>query len=129
METTRYWTKSEPVGAVRLTPENIREIALETGFLYKEDVSGPYIAYGKAEIRPGLWLVEDGNYYFFNHEDFSKRYWTHSEHMAEDEKYARIYQLVRGAMNKQDIATFNGGDNVGMDFVAEETTQRILRAL
>ena len=132
METHRYWAKSVSIEAVRITPENMRELEYETEVIYFVQPNGetPYLLCRGGRYVPGDWVVVKGDFTnCYTHEDFSKKYWTHSEHMAEDEKYARIYQLVRGAMNKQDIATFNGGDNVGMDFIAEDTTQRILRAL
>jgi hypothetical protein len=126
-----YWSKPRKVEAVRLADANLEKIADFLGAeLCIKSGKEPFINYGGDEGYAGEWLVQTGEdtYDFYSDEDFLKRFWTHDERMASDEKYAKIYILVSSAMAKQDAATYNQDQN-GMDLIAIETVQKIIGEL
>lgn len=135
VKSTKFWRKSYSVEAVRLTLDNYRQVADFLGGNYYEDTKkGPYIRFGgngAPETFIGEWVVRitDDFYTSFSHEDFMGKFQTHSEHMAEDEKYAKVFQLVQKAMLAQDSATYHGDGAGGMDLVTIETTKKILDEL
>lgn len=135
ISTTKFWRKTFPVDAVRLTLDNYKQIADYLGWDYREGATGPYIIENDhplaSEAGIGDWLVKGESrdmYLVYNDEDFLAAFRTDTERMAEDEQYAKVHELVMGAMRKQDAATYHGESN-GMDLVAHETTKRILREL
>lgn len=138
METTNFWRKSYPAEAVRLTPDNIRGVGEEIGASYLEEepnglsvdnVLVQYIVLMRSKALVGDWVVKvDGELRFYQHKEFMEKFLTLSEELSTDEKFARVFQLVMGAMYKQDSATYNGESSKGMDLVCVEATQRILAA-
>lgn len=141
IKTVPYWSKSEMVRAIRLTEDNIHQVAQEIGREYSEGLNSmvgdkappiPFIMNGKSRAFIGDWVaqLDDGfDIVFFEDEEFMKKFTTHTERAADDEKYAKIFQLVMSAMNKQDTATYHGDSNNGMDLVAISTTKQILNEL
>lgn len=132
---TVYWRKTYKVEAVRLTEENAMQIADFMGADYWPASTnfGPekhaYIQYMAEKAFIGDWIVMIGTRWeFYVHEDFLQKFRTHSEQETQDEKYARVFQLVTSAMHKQDAATYHG-DSTGMGLVAIEITKRILEEL
>lgn len=129
---TTHWRKTYTVEAVRLTLDNMQRISDWLGADYSEIPDED----SKANIQrmgdigyDGDWILKRGDQYeFIGHEDFMQEYWTHPEQLASDEKYARVFQLVCEAMVKQDKATYHG-DTRGMDLVAKEITEKLLRAI
>lgn len=133
--TTTFWRKTYSVDAVRLTLENYKQIADYLGWDYHEKgPDGPYIGdtHPKApEAAIGDWVVkgEAGEEFLtYGHDDFLEQFHTHSERISEDEKYAKVFELVTKAMRMQDSATYHGDTN-GMDLVAIETTKKILNEI
>ena len=136
-----FWRTSYPVKAVQLTEGNIRQIAEEIGAEYWEepDTFGldkttpvPNIVYGKSRAFIGDYAAmhpDGGGATFYARETFLGKFHTHSERMAKDERYAKIYAHIVSAMNKQASATWNGDSNGDMDIVAIETTKSILGEL
>jgi hypothetical protein len=134
---TKFWRKSYQVEALRLTLDNYKKVADYIGWEYYEDSAhqGPYIQHpgpNGDEAVIGDWLVRKESdlsfYYVFNHEDFLQRFGTHSERLATDEKYAKVFQIVVTALQIQAQATYHG-DTDGMDLVAIETTKKLLEEL
>lgn len=129
VKSTTFWRRSFQTEAIRLTLDNYRQIADYFGEEYVEKSDeGPFIKFRGGEAYIGEWLVKrpnNENYRVLDHEDMMKSYYTHSERMAEDERYARIHQYVVSAMKKQDGATYNS-EYDGMDLVAIETTNKII---
>lgn len=134
--TILYWRRSYSVKAVRLTVENIVQIAEELGLDYSDDPNGfghdtttsvPHIT----SVRRGYgfigdWIVvKEKDFQFFTNDVFAEKFRTHSEQMADDEKYAKVFQLVFGAMEAQAQATFHQ-DTDGMDLVAIKTAKKII---
>lgn len=132
--TTTFWRKTYSVDAVRLTLDNYKQVADYLGWEYHETADRePYIEDGPSAPEAGIgdWLVKGGageEFVIYDHDDFLEAFRTHSEQISEDEKYAKVYELVAKAMRKQDAATYNG-DSSGMDLVAIETTKKILNEL
>lgn len=44
-------------------------------------------------------------------------------------KFAEVMRLVMAAMSKQDVATYNGESSKGMDLIAHQTAEKIMRLL
>jgi hypothetical protein len=130
LKASTYWRKSYSVEAIRLTPDNMMAIADFLGAEYcTKAKSEPFINNGGDEGHVGEWLVREGEgYLFYFHEDFSREFWTHSEKLASDEKYARVFQLVSAAMSAQASATYHQ-DTDGMDLVAIKTAKKIIEEL
>lgn len=124
-----YWRKTYPVGAVRLTTENMLEVAADVGFTYNPE-NEPHIKILGSMGFAGDWVVQLGEslYVIESHEIFMRRYHTHDEQISNDERYARVHQLVTSAMVKQGKATFEG-ETDGMDLVAIDVTKRIMKEL
>lgn len=133
-----FWRKSYRVEAVRLSPENIQNVAEEIGAEYYVSANRynrlkggpvPTLELNLDMARIGDWVVKNGdNYTFLDHEEFLREFTTHSERLASDEKYAKVFQIVVSALQTQAQATFHG-DTDGMDLVAIETTKKILHEL
>lgn len=139
--TTTFWRKTYSVDAVRLTSDNIRMVGEAIDAEYCESmveidtITDEPIRYLKLNEKLaayiGHWIVkgEAGEEFLvYDDEDFLDAFRTHSEQLSEDEKYAKVYELVSKAMRKQDSATYHG-DSSGMDLVAIETTKKILNEL
>lgn len=132
--TNKFWRKTYSVEAVRLTLENYKLIADFLGGEYFENSAhqGPYIQFNREEAVLGDWVVRitETMYLTFSHEDFVKKFQTHAERQNNDEKYAKIYALVKGAMIKQDTATYHGEScSAEMDLVAIETVRKLMEEL
>jgi hypothetical protein len=129
VETIKQWRKTYQVEAVRLTSDNMKTLADFLGADYYP-FQEPHIGYRRDEGYEGEWLVKkDEKYFFMAHDAFLENYHTHSERMARDEKYARVFQLVISAMKMQASATYHQDDTGEMDIVAISTTNAILGAL
>lgn len=130
IKAVKYWRKSFSIEAIRLTKDNMRQIADFLGAEYCTKTRGSsYINYGGDEGYTGEWLIKHGGVFrFLGDEEFQKAYMTHSEQVSEDAKYARIFQLVASAMAKQDAATFQQ-DQTGMDLLVIETVKKIIGEL
>lgn len=135
VRSTTFWRKSYPVEAIRLTDDNLQQVADSIGGTIGETADGrPVMLFdsvvGKVEAAIGDWIIQitESRFYRMDAETFAKKYGTHSERVAEDEKYARVHNLVCEAMVKQDSATYHGDSN-GMDLVAVEITKKILGEL
>jgi hypothetical protein len=130
LKAVTYWRKAYTVEAIRLTDSNMQTIADYLGAeLCIKSGDEPFINHGGDEGHVGEWLVKKGeSFRFYLHEDFMRQYHTHDEQMANDEKYARVFQLVNAAMRQQDTATYYE-DQTGIDIITIETTKRILREL
>lgn len=142
IKTTTYWRNSEPVEAVRLTEENIQNIAYTLGALFdpvgngygEDDDPVPNMLSGKDRAFVGDWVItnssHDAGHVFVSHATFMSKHKTHSERIADDEEYARVYLIVAGAMNKQESATFHDrGASDEMELVTIYATKAILREL
>lgn len=147
-ETATFWSKSYPVDAIRVTRENIHQVAEACGGVIKDagalalDLPGgiPYIDMlvdntngrsSREAIFIGDWIFcPKGGTYFqtFKHEEFLRRHRSHEQRLSVDEQYAKIYQLVVSAMSTQASATFHQ-DTDGMDLVAIRVTKQILNEL
>lgn len=139
MKTSEYWRRSYAVRAARLTQENMPVIAAELGLDYSDNPNNfgsddttpvPHLT----SLRKGFGFVGDwivvlektaGDFMFLTHEAFCRQYRTLSEELAQDEKFAKVHQLVVSAMAKQAQATYHA-DTDGMDLVAIETAKRIV---
>lgn len=135
-----FWRKTYRVEAVRITTENIRDIAEHLGLEYGEEPNTfgpdkktpvPHIT----SVRKGYGFVGDWvvvypneDFRFYPDKVFAEDFRTHSEQLSTDEKYAKVFELVTQAMRKQDAATYHGDSN-GMDLVAIETTKKLLNEL
>jgi len=131
-ETNKFQRKTYTVEAIRVTRHNYKQIATSVkGEFVEGSPGGPYVKFLEDVAFSGDWVVrfEDGRYETFAHEDFVRNYQTHDEREKKDEKYAKIYGLVKAAMIKQDTATYHGESSAGMDLVAIQTTQKILDEL
>lgn len=133
--TTTFWRRTYSVQAVRLTLDNYKQIADYLGWEYHEKgPDGPYIGDTHPlapEAGIGDWVVKGDageEILTYAHDDFLEQFRTHSEQISEDEKYAKVFELVTKAMRKQDAATYHG-DSTGMDLVAIETTKKLLEEL
>jgi hypothetical protein len=128
---TTYWSKPVPVDAIRLTEDNLQAVAdYLGGVVFRVGNGGPYIQYRGDAGCPGEWIVCDkGVWKFYTDTDFQERFRTHSQRLAEDEKYANIFQIVTYALQRQAKATFNQNSEGEMDLVAIETVQRIMGEL
>ena len=134
-ETVTYWSTSYPIEAIRLTPENMQGLADYFGGEYKEQdpdceltPKEPVIGINGWNGWPGDWLFrrQGGEILrIIPHQNFVQEYHTHSERMANDETYAKVFQHVMSAMKSQGDATFYGDTN-GMDIVAVNTTNSIM---
>lgn len=128
IKSVMYWRKSYPVEAIRLTSENMQQIADYLGgeyYLAKD----PYISYNNDEAIAGDWVIKhEDRILFMTHEDFIACFKSHSEEISENVRYAKIFQLVASAMSKQDAATFHG-DQEGMDLLTIETVKKIIGEL
>lgn len=129
------WRKSYPVEAIRLTNDNYQQIADAINGTFGETEEGyPVVLFnsviGKVEASIGDWILQisENRYHRMDPETYARKFSTHSERMSEDEKYAKVHNLVCEAMRKQDSATYHGDSN-GMDLVAIEVTKRILSEL
>jgi hypothetical protein len=130
MKTTSYWRKPNHVTAVRITDQNIKELAdqMDATFVHHSDDETPFIfvegdQYGYA----GDWLVlAEDKAELWKHEAFMRDFRTFAEEMAENEKLAKIHSLIVSAMSKQDAATYHGESSSGMDIVAMQTAKDIL---
>lgn len=135
-----FWRRTYKVQAVRITNDNIREIAEHLGLEYGEEPN----QFGPDKTTPvphitsmrrgygfiGDWVVvyENDDFRFFPDKEFAERFRTHSEQLASDEKYAKVFQIVVAALQIQANATYHG-DTDGMDLVAIETTKKLLEEL
>lgn len=138
VKTTEYWRKTYRIEAVRLTLENMQQIAdFLGGEFYTPSGKDPYIRLGKGSGLTGVgylgeWFVKVGTekdaYDFLSDEEFQKGFHTHNEQVANDEKYAAVFDLVMRAMAIQAKATYHS-DTDGLDLVAIETTKKILEEL
>jgi hypothetical protein len=137
METNRYWKRTYPVRAVRITKENISDVAEQIGASYWEDHTrsgqAPYyhIASGSDIALVGDWVVskEEGVYFFLSDEEFTKDYQSLEQRIASDEKFARVFKVVMGAMRAQDVATYFGDNQGEMSLIATKATEQILKGL
>ncbi|QEQ93937.1 hypothetical protein SEA_KARDASHIAN_72 [Streptomyces phage Kardashian] len=135
IKSTTFWRKSYAVEAIRLTNDNIQKVADEIDGSLGETADGdPIVIFnsvvGRVQAAIGDWLIQisEGRFYRMEDEAFARKYSTHSERAAEDEKYAKVHNLVLEAMRKQDTATYHGDSN-GMDLVAVEITKKLLNEL
>jgi hypothetical protein len=135
-----YWRKTYSVKAVRLTRDNIQAVAIEINAEYSESpnlVSSdtntpvPNIFISRSRAFIGDWVVQFGEdlYVVFEHENFMRKFLTHSEKASTDEKYAKVFDLVQKAMLAQDSATYHGDGSGEMDLVTVRTTLKILEEL
>jgi hypothetical protein len=131
MELMNFWRKSYRVQAVRLTQENMREIAEVIGGDYVERPNPviPHITKNGNAGFVGDWYLYTKNIHlFFADDDFTSSFQTHAQTFSENEEYARIFQLVMSAMNATAKAVHDGG-STGMDLLAMQTTRQILKQL
>jgi hypothetical protein len=129
VKATRFWYKSYSVEAVRVTEQNIADIARECGGDYNE--LDRYMNVGNVNIYVGDWVLEVGKglYQFWSDEEFQEKFQTNVQRLSEDEKFAKITELVHGVALAQDSSTYHG-DGVGeMDVVIETAVRKILREL
>lgn len=136
IKATKFWRKTYGVEAIRVTPENLKELAdlLNADSIETGPNQSKCINLGGMPVVIGDWVVHVTENFFsvFSHEDFVNKFWTHSEREAggESDKYARIFALVRNAMVQQDAITYHGdGSNAEMDRIAVETVQKIMGEL
>lgn len=132
-----FWRRAYKVQAVRITKDNILEIAEHLGLEYGEESIGldtPPVEHVTAPKRGygfiGDWVVvyQNDDFKFFPDKEFAEKFRTHSEQLAADEKYAKIFQIVVAALQIQAQASYHG-DTDGMDLVAIETTKKLLDEL
>ena len=135
-----FWRRAYKVQAVRITNDNIREIAEHLGLEYSEAPNGfgpdydeplPHVSSvrrGNGFIGDWVVVYENDDFKFFPDKEFAERFRTHSEQLAADEKYAKVFQIVVAALQIQANASYHG-DTDGMDLVAIETTKKLLDEL
>jgi len=134
VKSVTVWRKTYSVEAIRLTNDNYQKVADEIGGIGETEDGHPVVLFnsvvGKVEAFIGDWVIQisENRYYRMDPETFARKYHTHSERASEDEKYARVHNLVLEAMRKQDVATYHGDSN-GMDIVAVEITNKIIGEL
>jgi hypothetical protein len=138
LKATTYWSKPYKVEAIRINEHNIKEIAAAVGGDYSEEPNAfsgdrhtpvPRITLMTSMAFIGDWAVLRGEEWeFYEDEHFLRGFWTHAEEMSENEKYAKIFRLVRSAMVEQDAATYHQ-DQSGMDLVTIETVKKIIGEL
>lgn len=133
IEFENFWTTSKKIEAFRVTEENIKALADFLGEKYIEKPGKEtYFKHSFDDCHVGDWAVKysDGRYAFFTDLEFKKFFLSHDQRLAEDEKYAKVFLLVKGAMNKQDSATYHDrGGSDEMSLVAIETTKALLREI
>jgi hypothetical protein len=130
MEMLNYWRKSYSVKAICISKNNIEDVADALGgkvLTYEGTTQAFGVAsnYGRADL--GDWYITIANLnQILSPEQFMKRYWTHAEQTSEDEKYAKIFNLVMSALSHRDQATRFNDDIGGMDLLAIQTTKKIM---
>jgi len=133
---TIFWRKSYRVQAVKITEENIGEIAEHLGVDYigeptdRDDISTPHLLSARKGYGCiGDWLVvyQNDDFRFFPDKVFAEEFRA-PEQLSADDKYAKVHQLIVNAMHIQAQASFHG-DTDGMDLVAIETTKKLLEEL
>ena len=132
IEPSKFQRKTYNIKAIRVTPDNLKALAEELkADSIEVEKEGLVINLGGLGVMVGDWVVElpGGKFQIYSHEEFVEDYQTHSERGNHDEKYAKIYGLVKAAMVKQDLATYYSQGSAGMDLVAIQTTQKILDEL
>lgn len=141
---TKLYRRSYPIQGIRLTLENYKQIADFIGASYGPD---PECELGSCsegdclsihihdKLNRGYvgddWIMQNEFskiYFFMPHEEVMKKYFTHSERLTEDEKYAKVFTHVVKAMQVQAKATFHN-ETDGMDLVAMEAARKILEDL
>lgn len=130
-QAAKYWRLSYQIEALRLTEDNLQDVAEFIGGEYTKEFGDEwYVRHvDVGEGYAGEWLVQHGEMFrFYTDEEFLNRFKTNDEHIHTDRRYAKIFQLVAGAMAKQDRATFSG-DQTGMDLLMIETVKRIVGEL
>jgi len=141
--TTTYQRKTFRVQAIRVTEENMKELADWCGGQFKIETSGPHgglgdpyiqVAIGRVQGRPqhasayvGDWVTRlsaGNNFRVYKSKSFLEAFQEIANH---EEKYAEVHQVIVNAMNQQDKATWGGvGTSAEMDLVADKATRAIL---
>lgn len=129
-----YWRKTKNVKAIRITQFNIELVWRAIGAYFWPGApggEGPTLTIDGSTGYIGYWAVEEDEcrYTFLSDDDFLKEYETHSERQNKDERYAKIFQIVVGAMTAQDKARFYDDSNGELELVAEAATRKILGEL
>lgn len=140
--TTTYQRKTFRVQAIKVTEENMGELAEWCGGRVHIETSGPhgglgdpYIAVpisriaGRVQTAPakvGDWitrLTDANNFRVYRNKTFREVF---EEIANAEQKYAEVHAVIVNAMRKQDAATYNGESSRGMDQVADKATRDIL---
>lgn len=134
IEPTTFKRRTFRVQAVRVTKENMRDLAEWCGGElartldenYRDYISVP-VGQVNGRVRlarayVGNWitrLTEANNFRVYKDSSFTEAF------MSDEEKRAKVHQLVRAAMREQDSATYHGeSSNTGN--TAEVITDRIM---
>ena len=138
LKATTYWRKTYSVEAIRITENNILEVAeacagdyddRPNAFAMDRSTPVPHIVLTRSMAFIGDWVVKVGDLWkVYTHEEFMRSFHTHDEEMANNSRYAKIFTLIGSAMAKQDRATFDQ-DQTGMDLILIETTKKVIGEL
>lgn len=124
--------------AVLITHKNIVDVAQFFGLEYYADpfphirvplaTSNPRL-FRHATAEAGNWIVVLGGSTFrvFDQETYQSEFVPMVERKNVQDRNAEVLRLVTSAMNKQDAATYHGESSRGMDVVAKETADNIIK--
>lgn len=135
-----YRRKTFTVSAIQVTEENIRRVATwcggtvaktldDRGQLYICKPNSPQFARSISKAYIGYWVVRSNTRYrIYSNESFMATF-EPNRYSGPEVKRQEILALVMGAMGRQDAATYMGESSKGMDVVAREYTEAILKLL
>ena len=137
--TATFERRTFKVQAIRVTAENIRELAEWCGGVL---IDGHLPATNAAYIRvpvsnitgreqtvqahAGDWitrLTDANNFRVYKNRSFLQAF---REIADEAQRYAEVHAVIVSAMHKQDAATYHAESSKGMDLVADKATRDIL---
>lgn len=129
--------RSFDADAVRVTANNMQDVASWSGGTVGHN--GLFISYavdrGKCkqiQATVGCWVVlSEHGVNIFSDALFKRQFELRDKKDpdAEAERFAKVFQFVRAAMSKQDVATYHGDSQGEMAIVAETTTKAIIELM
>jgi len=133
--TATYERRTFRVQAIRVTAENIQEVAEWCdGTIKDADLPATNAAYirvpaynrNPTRARIGDWITRLGdstNFRVYQNKTFLQAF---REIFDEQKRYAEVHAILWNAMLKQDVATYNGESSKGMDIVADKAVRNII---
>lgn len=127
MKPVSYWRKSYHVTAVRVTEENMKELAesINAGFVqHSEGEDGYIVLGGDFFAHKGDWIVLDGDSQErWTHEEFMKEFRTLSEVMTVSALQSSLHKIVMDAMH---AARFGNENSDSPETIAMDAVKRII---